>query len=87
MAVTDWAYRASFISPGLKSIAMGYMKNPWDIGASLGNLLVGVSAGVLSYPTIFTLLALLNLPSLPLIYSLRKPSKTIEIEPKPIYGG
>jgi MFS family permease len=83
-AVTEWAFLASFISPGLKSIAMGYMESFWDIGASLGSLLAGVSAGVLSYPTIFTLLALLNLPTLPAIYALRKPSKTIEIESKPI---
>jgi predicted MFS family arabinose efflux permease len=83
-AVTEWAFLASFISPGLKSIAMGYMESFWDIGASLGSLLAGFSAGVLSYPTIFTLLALLNLPTLPAIYAMRKPSKTIEIEPKPI---
>jgi len=58
-----------------------------DIGASLGSTLAGVAAGVLSYPTIFTLLALLNLPTLPVIYAMRRPSKTIGIDPKPIKGG
>gem|GEM_PF-2244196 len=83
-AITEWAFLASFISPEIKSMAMSYMESFWDVGASLGSLMAGLLAGVLSYPTIFTLLALLNLPALPAIYTMRKPSKMIEIEPKPI---
>jgi MFS family permease len=71
-AVTEWAFLASIVPRELKNIVVAFMEGFWDLGSSAGSFLAGVLAGFLPYPTIFLLMAFVNMPTLPTILVLRE---------------
>ena len=66
-ATVEWAFLASLVEPEVKNIAVSYIESFWDLGSALGSFLAGALSGVLPMPTIYLLLAGMNLPALPAI--------------------
>jgi len=74
-AVTEWTLLANTVSTETKPIAISYLSIFWGVGATVGSVFAGISAQVLPYPLIFVLMALINVPAIPSIYSMRNPKK------------
>lgn len=71
-ATVEWAALTSRVTPDVKTLAVGFMENFWDIGAATGSFLAGLLSGFLPVPTIMILMAGLNAPSLPAIMRLKE---------------
>ena len=74
-AVTEWTNLVNTVTEETKAIAMSYMASMWGVGATLGSLMLGIVGGVLPFPTIFLMLALINVPALPAIYVMNDQKK------------
>jgi MFS family permease len=70
-AVTEWTTLANTVTAETKAMAMSYLSSIWGVGATLGSLMVGLVGGALSFSTIFLILALINVPALPAIYTMK----------------
>lgn len=71
-ATVEWAALTSRVEPDVKTLAVGFMENFWDIGAATGSFLAGLLSGFLPVPTIMMLMVGLNAPSLPAIMRLKE---------------
>lgn len=74
-AVTEWTNLVNTVTDETKAMAMSYMSSIWGVGATLGSLMVGLVGGILPFPTIFLMLALINVPALPAIYIMNGSEK------------
>jgi predicted MFS family arabinose efflux permease len=72
-AVTEWSTLTNSVSPDNKTIAISYLGSIWGVGSTLGSFMLGFVGETFPFPTIFLMLALINLPALPAIYLMRKP--------------
>jgi len=75
-AVTEWSFLASTVPPETKTLAMSYLSTFWGLGSTVGSMIAGISAGVLPFPTIFLLAAIINIPAIPSIYAMKNPKDT-----------
>jgi predicted MFS family arabinose efflux permease len=71
-AVTEWTTLANSVTPETKTIAMSYLGSIWGVGATLGSFMVGIVGEAFPFSTIFLILALINLPTLPAIYIMKR---------------
>ena len=71
-AVTEWSTLTNSVTQETKTIAISYLGSIWGVGATLGSFMVGVVGDAFPFSTIFLMLALINLPTLPAIYLMRK---------------
>ena len=69
-ATVEWAALTSSVTPEVKTLAVGFMENFWDLGAAAGSFLAGLLSGFLPVPTIMLLMAGLNVPSIPAIINM-----------------
>ena len=74
-AVTEWSTLTNTVTQETKTIAISYLGSIWGLGATLGSLMVGIVGETYQFSTIFLILALINLPTLPAIYAMRKSIK------------
>ena len=74
-AVTEWSTLTNSVTQETKTIAISYLGSIWGVGATLGSFMVGVVGEAFPFSTIFLMLALINLPTLPAIYLMRKPKE------------
>jgi len=74
-AVTEWSTLTNTVSQETKTMAISYLGSIWGVGATLGSLMVGVVGESYPFSTIFLMLALINIPTLPAIYVMRKSVK------------
>ena len=74
-AVTEWSTLTNSVTQETKTIAISYLGSIWGVGATLGSFIVGVVGEAFPFSTIFLMLALINLPTLPAIYLMRKPKE------------
>lgn len=71
-ATVEWAFLTRLVEPEVKNIAVSYMESFWDLGSALGSFLAGALSGFLPMPTIYLLLAGMNLPALPAILMMEE---------------
>jgi predicted MFS family arabinose efflux permease len=71
-AVTEWATLANTVTSETKAMAMSYLSSIWGVGATLGSVMVGLVGESLPFKTIFLILAVINIPTLPAIAIMRK---------------
>jgi predicted MFS family arabinose efflux permease len=71
-AVTEWSTLTNSVTQETKTIAISYLGSIWGVGATLGSVMVGVVGEAFPFSTIFLMLALINIPTLPAIYLMRK---------------
>ena len=71
-AVTEWSTLTNSVTQETKTIAISYLGSIWGVGATLGSFMVGVVGEAFPFSTIFLMLALINLPTLPAIYLMRE---------------
>lgn len=69
--MTEWTTLANTVTAESKAMAMSYLSSIWGVGATLGSLMVGLVGGALPFSTIFLILALINVPTLPAIYIMK----------------
>ena len=74
-AVTEWSTLTNTVTQETKTMAISYLGSIWGVGATLGSLMVGIVGETFPFSTIFLILALINLPTLPAIYAMRKSIK------------
>ena len=74
-AVTEWSTLTNTVSQETKTMAISYLGSIWGMGATLGSLMVGIVGENYPFSTIFLMLALINIPTLPAIYAMRKSIK------------
>lgn len=70
-AVTEWATLANTVTQETKALAMSYMMGVWDVGATLGSVMLWVLGDTLPFYTIYLILGLINVPALPAIYLMK----------------
>jgi predicted MFS family arabinose efflux permease len=71
-AVTEWSTLTNTVTLKTKTMAISYLGSIWGVGATLGSLMVGIVGETFPFSTIFLMLALINIPTLPAIYAMRK---------------
>jgi predicted MFS family arabinose efflux permease len=71
-AVTEWSTLTNSVTQETKTIAISYLGSIWGVGATLGSFMVGAVGERFPFSTIFLMLALINIPTLPAIYLMRK---------------
>ena len=71
-ATVEWAFLTRLVEPEVKNIAVSYMESFWDLGSALGSFLAGALSGFLPMPTIYLLLAGMNVPALPAILMMEE---------------
>ncbi len=71
-AVTEWSFLASTVEPEVKTIAMSYLSSFWGAGGIIGSMMAGILPDIVPYSTIFVIIALMNIPAIPLIYTMRE---------------
>ncbi len=71
-AVVEWSLLTSIVPRETKTIAVSYLENYSYIGGALGSLLAGVTAGTVSFSTIFLIAAFVNIPTIPFVYFMGK---------------
>ena len=71
-ATVEWGFLASLVAPEVKTLAVSYLENFWDLGATIGSFFAGVISGFLPVPTILLVLAAMNVPTLPAIYFIQE---------------
>lgn len=71
-AVTEWSFLASTVEPEVKTIAMSYLSSFWGAGGIIGSMMAGILPDLVPYSTIFTITAIINIPAIPLIYTMRE---------------
>jgi predicted MFS family arabinose efflux permease len=71
-AVTEWSTLTNTVTQETKTMAISYLGSIWGVGATLGSLMVGIVGETFPFSTIFLMLALINIPTLPAIYAMRK---------------
>ena len=74
-AVTEWSTLTNTVTQETKTMAISYLGSIWGVGATMGSLMVGIVGETYPFSTIFLILALINLPTLPAIYAMRKSIK------------
>ena len=74
-AVVEWSLLTSMVPRETKTIAVSYLENYSYIGGALGSFLAGVTAGTVTFSTIFLIAALVNIPAIPFIYSMGRPKR------------
>jgi predicted MFS family arabinose efflux permease len=74
-AVTEWSTLTNTVTQETKTMAISYLGSIWGVGATLGSLMVGIVGETYPFSTIFLMLALINIPTLPAIYAMRKSNK------------
>ncbi len=74
-AVTEWSTLTNTVTQETKTMAISYLGSIWGVGATMGSLMVGIVGETYPFSTIFLILALINLPTLPAIYAMRKSKK------------
>jgi len=70
-AVTEWAFLTNSVQPERKSFTMSYLEKFWDVGAAVGSIAAGVLSGFMPISTIILLMAFVNIPALPAIYTMK----------------
>jgi MFS family permease len=71
-AVTEWSTLTNSVTKENKTVAISYLGSIWGVGSTLGSFMLGVVGETFPFPTIFLMLALINLSALPAIYLMRK---------------
>ena len=71
-AVTEWSTLTNSVNKENKTIAISYLGSIWGVGSTLGSFMLGFVGETFPFPTIFLMLALINLPALPAIHLMRK---------------
>jgi predicted MFS family arabinose efflux permease len=74
-AVTEWSTLTNTVTQETKTMAISYLGSIWGVGATLGSLMVGIVGETFPFSTIFLMLALINIPTLPAIYAMRNSNK------------
>jgi predicted MFS family arabinose efflux permease len=74
--ISEWSILAKTVSAETKTLAMSYLITVWFIGSALGSMMGGVLAESQSFSKIFLLSAVINIPALFSIFTLRVQEKT-----------
>lgn len=75
-AVVEWSVLARTVTPSTRTLAMSYLSIFWGVGSTLGSLVAGIAAEVSPTPTILILAALINLPAITLIHTMKSPKRS-----------
>jgi MFS family permease len=71
-AVTEWSFLASTVKPEAKTVAMSFLSSFWGAGGIIGSIMAGILPDIVPYSTIFVITAIINIPAIPLIYTMRE---------------
>jgi predicted MFS family arabinose efflux permease len=71
-AVSEWAFLTDLVEPEIKTISISYLSSIFSLGSTIGSIASGLLTVFMPYSSIFFIGALLNLGTLPAIFSMRK---------------